>query len=103
MYFDSPYAPLNPSSFESYTKEGFDVESHQRLAGLFRELTERGCSCMLTNHNTELIQELYEGFLIEEIDVRRAINSDPKKRRGKEVIIRNYGEAIKPKRRTRKK
>lgn len=57
---------------------------------------------MLTNHNTELIQELYEGFLIEEIDVRRAINSDPKKRRGKEVIIRNYGEAIRPKRRTRK-
>ncbi len=41
---------------------------------------------MLTNHNTELIRELYEGFLIEEIDVRRAINSDPKKRRGKEVI-----------------
>ena len=58
---------------------------------------------MLTNHNTELIQELYDGFLIEEIDVRRAINSDPKKRRGKEVIIRNYGEAIKEKRQKRKK
>lgn len=50
---------------------------------------------MLTNHNTELIRELYDGFLIEEIDVRRAINSDPKKRTGKEVIIRNYGEAVK--------
>ena len=59
VFFDSPYAPLNPSSFESYTKEGFDVESHQRLAGLFRELTERGCSCMLTNHNTDFINELY--------------------------------------------
>ena len=49
---------------------------------------------MLTNHNTELIGEIYRDFLREEVDVRRAINSDPKKRVGKEVIIRNYGEAI---------
>lgn len=94
VYFDSPYAPLNPTSFDSYTKEGFTEEEHRRLAALFRQLTEKGVFCMLTNHNTELIRELYEGFLIEEIDVRRAINSDPQKRRGKEVIIRNYGEAI---------
>ena len=94
VYFDSPYAPLNPTSFDSYTKEGFTEEEHRRLAELFRRLTVQGVYCMLTNHNTELIRELYEGFLIEEIDVRRAINSDPKKRKGKEVIIRNYGEQI---------
>lgn len=94
VYFDSPYAPLNPTSFDSYTKEGFTEEEHRRLAELFRKLTDQGVYCMLTNHNTELIRELYEGFLIEEIDVRRAINSDPKKRKGKEVIIRNYGEQI---------
>ena len=79
VYFDSPYAPLNPTSFDSYTKEGFAEEEHRRLAGLFRRLAEKGVYCMLTNHNTELIRELYDGFLIEEIDVRRAINSDPKK------------------------
>lgn len=95
VYFDSPYAPLNPASFDSYTKEGFAEEEHRRLAGLFRRLAEKGVYCMLTNHNTELIRELYDGFLIEEIDVRRAINSDPKKRTGKEVIIRSYGEAVK--------
>lgn len=94
IYFDSPYAPLNPTSFDSYTKEGFTEEEHRRLSKVFRELSDRGCYCMLTNHNTELIQELYHDFLREEVDVRRAINSDPKKRVGKEVIIRNYGEAI---------
>ncbi len=94
IYFDSPYAPLNPTSFDSYTKEGFTEEEHRRLAKVFRELSERGCYCMLTNHNTELIQELYQDYLQEEVDVRRAINSDPKKRVGKEVIIRNYGEII---------
>lgn len=59
LFLDSPYAPLNPTSFESYTKEGFDIESHRRLAKLYDELTNRGCYCMLTNHNTELINELY--------------------------------------------
>lgn len=94
IYFDSPYAPLNPTSFDSYTKEGFTEEEHRRLSKVFRELSDRGCYCMLTNHNTELIRDLYHDFLREEVDVRRAINSDPKKRVGKEVIIRNYGEAI---------
>lgn len=94
IYFDSPYAPLNPTSFDSYTKEGFTEEEHRRLSKVFRELSDRGCYCMLTNHNTELIRDLYHDFLREEVDVRRAINSDPKKRVGKEVIIRNYGEAV---------
>ena len=92
VFFDSPYAPLNPTSFESYTKEGFDVESHKRLAKLYDELTERGCYCMLTNHNTEFIHELYgnKGYKIEVVNVKRMINSDAKNRVGEEVIICNY-------------
>lgn len=90
VYLDSPYAPLNPTSFEAYTKEGFTIEEHRRLAEVFKSLTEKGCYCMLTNHNTDLIHELYDGFAMEEIDVRRAINSNASKRVGKELIIRNY-------------
>ncbi len=92
IFIDSPYAPLNPTSFESYTKEGFDVESHKRLAKLYDELTARGCYCMLTNHNTEFINELYggKGYKIDVVDVKRAINSDATNRVGKEVIICNY-------------
>lgn len=92
IFFDSPYAPLNPTSFESYTKEGFDVESHQRLARVYDELTARGCYCMLTNHNTEFINELYgnKGYRIDVVNVKRMINSDASKRTGEEVIICNY-------------
>lgn len=92
VFFDSPYAPLNPTSFESYTKEGFDVESHERLARLFDELTRRGCYCMLTNHNTDFINQLYgnKGYRIDVVDVKRMINSDASKRTGEEVIICNY-------------
>ncbi len=92
IFLDSPYAPLNPTSFESYTKEGFDIESHKRLAKLYDELTTRGCYCMLTNHNTELINELYgnKGYKIDVVNVKRMINSDASNRVGEEVIICNY-------------
>ena len=92
VFLDSPYAPLNPTSFESYTKEGFDIESHKRLAKLYDELTTRGCYCMLTNHNTDLINELYgnKGYKIDVVSVRRMINSDASNRVGEEVIICNY-------------
>ena len=92
IFIDSPYAPLNPTSFESYTKEGFDIESHRRLARLYDELTERGCYCMLTNHNTELINDLYgnKGYKIDVVSVKRMINSDASNRVGEEVIICNY-------------
>lgn len=92
VFIDSPYAPLNPTSFESYTKEGFDMESHKRLADLYDELTARGCYCMLTNHNTELINELYgnKGYRMDVVHVKRFINSDASKRVGEEIIICNY-------------
>ena len=92
LFIDSPYAPLNPTSFESYTKEGFDIESHKRLSKLFDELTDRGCYCMLTNHNTEFINELYgnKGYKIDVVSVKRMINSDASNRVGEEVIICNY-------------
>lgn len=92
VFFDSPYAPLNPTSFESYTKEGFDLESHKRLADLFERLTDKGCYCMLTNHNTELINDLYgnKGYKMDVVRVKRMINSNASKRIGEELIIYNY-------------
>ena len=92
IFLDSPYAPLNPSSFESYTKEGFDMESHVRLSKLFDNLTQKGCYCMLTNHNTEFINDLYgnKGYKIDVVSVKRMINSDASKRTGEEIIICNY-------------
>lgn len=90
VFLDSPYAPLNPTSFEAYTKEGFGYSEHLRLAELFKELDAKGCYCMLTNHNTELISKLYSNYKIDVVSVRRSINADASKRTGTEVIIMNY-------------
>lgn len=91
VYFDSPYVPVSETAnFTDYTKDGFSLEAHKRLAALYRRLAAQGTKVMLSNHNVPLVHELYSGFTIEEVDVRRAINSDASKRSGKEVIITNY-------------
>lgn len=90
IFLDSPYAPLNDTSFDSYTKNGFSFEDHKRLAKVFKELTDKDCYCMLTNHNTELINELYKDFNKDVVNVKRMINSDVTNRKGQEIIITNY-------------
>lgn len=91
VYFDSPYVPVSETaSFTDYTKDGFSLEDHKRLAALFRRLDAMGAYIMLSNHNVPLVHELYHGFKIEAVDVKRNINRDPSKRVGKEVIITNY-------------
>ena len=90
IFIDSPYDPICENGFIDYSKEGFTKEDHIRLAKVFKKLDERGCYCMLTNHNTSLINELYYDFNIDIVDVRRSINSNGNDRKGKEVIINNY-------------
>ena len=91
VYFDSPYIPVSETAnFTDYTKDGFGYEDHCRLAKLFKRLDAAGVKVMLSNHNVDLVYELYDGFKIEGVDVKRAINRDASKRVGKEVIITNY-------------
>jgi DNA adenine methylase len=90
IFIDSPYVPLTPTSFVDYTKEGFSYEDHKRLADFYMEMSDYGVYCMLTNHDTELIRELYRGFNFTEVDVRRSVNRDGDNRKGKELIITNY-------------
>lgn len=91
VYFDSPYVPVSATAnFTDYTKDGFSLEDHRRLAELFRRLDSLGAMVMLSNHDVPLVHELYSGYKIEPVDVRRAINSDASKRVGKEVIVTNF-------------
>ena len=91
VYFDSPYVPVSETAnFTDYTKDGFTYEDHVRLAELYKKLSQMGVKVMLSNHDVELVYQLYKGFKIEPVAVTRAINSDATKRTGKEVIITNY-------------
>ena len=90
IYFDPPY-DSDTNSFTSYTEEGFGKEEQKRLARVYKELSDKGCYVMLSNHNTKLINELYKGFNIHVIEAKRNINANGKKRgKVEEVIITNY-------------
>jgi len=92
VYFDPPYDTFtDKDTFTSYSKEPFDKEEQRRLARVYRQLDGRGVKVMLSNHNTEFINHLYEGFNIRVIDAKRIINSNAEGRGNvKEVIITNY-------------
>ena len=90
IYFDPPY-DSETSTFNSYTENGFGKEEQIRLAKVYKELADKGCYVMLSNHNTTLVKELYKDFNIHLIEAKRNINSNGKKRgKVEEVIITNY-------------
>lgn len=86
VYFDPPYY----STFNGYQKNGFSIDDHLRLHNLFQRLTESGVHCMLSNSNTEFIKNLYAGYNIDVVPVKRNINRNGNARHGEEVIITNY-------------
>ena len=92
IYLDPPY-DSDTNIFNDYTENGFGKEEQERLAKTFKELNDRGCYVMLSNHNTKLINELYKDFNKYIIKAHRNINSNGKKRgKVEEVIITNYKE-----------
>lgn len=90
VYLDPPY-DSDTSTFNDYTENGFNKDEQIRLAKLFKELSDRGCYVMLSNHNTILVKEMYSNYNIHIIEANRNINANGKKRKKvEEVIITNY-------------
>ena len=86
VFFDSPYY----GTFDNYQSGGFAEKDHIRLANLFKNLSEKGVYCLLTNNNCDFIKNLYQDFFIHNISVKRMINCDKNNRTGSEVIVTNF-------------
>lgn len=100
VYFDPPYDPLSKtSSFTQYQKDGFNQEEQKRLKKVADDLVHRGAKVILSNSNTDFINNLYSNkledaksdvnyFIVELVDAKRSINSKADKRgKIKEVLI----------------
>ncbi|QDF65186.1 Dam family site-specific DNA-(adenine-N6)-methyltransferase [Mycoplasma nasistruthionis] len=91
VYFDPPYDVITKTTFKSYSKYDFAQEQQIELANTFKTLSQKGVKCMLSNHNTPLIRELYKDFNIHVVHARRNVNSKANGRGlVEEVIITNY-------------
>ena len=92
VYLDPPYMPLNETSnFTSYTKYGFNIDMQFKLKEVCDELDSMGVMFLLSNSDTEFINELYADYKIKKVFALRAINANGNGR-GKitEVLVRNY-------------
>lgn len=87
LFLDSPYDLLNKDTFVRYGKDTFTEQDHRRVAETFINAAEKGAHVIATNHNTALIRDLYRGYSIQEVDVKRLVNTKASARTGKEVII----------------
>lgn len=92
VYFDPPYDNFeDKESFTAYSKFDFNKDDQVRLANCFNDLSNRGVKCMLSNHNTKFINELYKNFNIHVVKAKRMINANASGRGNvEEVIITNY-------------
>jgi DNA adenine methylase len=92
VFLDPPYdtdEAIKSEGFVGYQKEGWTRKDLEELKMICDELSIRGCKIILTNNDTEFVRELFKDYNFREIEVKRSINRDGNKRKGKELIIYN--------------
>ena len=90
VYLDPPYdqdESISTEGFVGYQKEGWTRENLKELKRLCDELIFRGCKVIISNNDTEFVRQLFAGYKFREIEVKRSINRDGNKRKGKELVI----------------
>ena len=92
VFLDPPYdtdEAIKSEGFVGYQKEGWTRKDLEELKMICDELSIRGCKIILTNNDTEFVRELFKEYNFREIEVKRSINRDGNKRKGKELVIYN--------------
>jgi len=92
VYLDPPYDPVSKTAnFTSYIKDGFDKNEQLRLKKVCDELNKKEVKFLLSNSDTDFINDLYKDYRILKVKARRNINSKGNSR-GEifEVLIMNY-------------
>lgn len=87
VYLDPPYAPENNNSFVGYTKDGFNIEMHKKLFAMTKNLQSK---FMLSNSKVKIVMDEFDGYIIEDVKARRAINSKNPSAVTTEVFVSNY-------------
>lgn len=92
VFFDPPYdqdESISSEGFVGYQKEGWTRKDLEELKTVCDELSIKGVKVVLTNNDTEFVRKLFAGYNFREVEVKRSINRDGNKRKGKELIIYN--------------
>lgn len=92
VYCDPPYVPLSPTAnFKDYTAAGFSLKQQQQLADKAHELSQRGVSVIISNHDTPFTRKIYQNASITSFDVQRFISSNASKRKKAPELVAYFG------------
>lgn len=92
VFFDPPYdtdEAIKSEGFVGYQKEGWTRKDLEELKMICDELSIKGVKVVLTNNDTEFVRKLFADYNFKEVEVKRSINRNGNKRKGKELIIYN--------------
>ena len=92
IFLDPPYdqdESISTEGFVGYQKEGWTRQDLEELKLVCDRLSDRGCKVIITNNDTKFVRELFKDYNFREIEVKRSINRDGNKRKGKELVIYN--------------
>ena len=68
------------ADFTAYTADGFGDADQLRLRDSLVNCRDRGVNVLASNADVPRARQIYDGFGVERIEARRAINSDGAKR-----------------------
>ena len=76
IYCDPPYAPISATAnFTGYATAGFSLAEQSRLADCAaRTAQQHGIPVLISNHDTKLTRQMYQGASLKELKVGRYIS-----------------------------
>lgn len=88
IYCDPPYVPLSKTAnFTQYNLNSFGESQQIALANIVKKIVQQGVIVLISNHDTNFIQQLYQGAKIKKFEVQRFISCKVKNRtKAKEIL-----------------
>jgi DNA adenine methylase len=82
VYCDPPYIPLSSTAnFTQYSAKGFSLVEQEILAKQAEQLASKGVYVIISNHDHQLIPELYKTATLIRLPVSRCISRNGKQRK----------------------
>lgn len=88
VFLDPPYDSVFSDYGNEEYKDGFNEDSHRRLAQDFKNLP---CKCLMVIGKTPLTMELYGKYVVDEYEKKYAVNIRNRfKAEAKHIVVANY-------------
>lgn len=88
VYLDPPYVPETATSFVGYNEGGFAAADHEQLFGLCYGFRENAVDFLMSNADVPLVRTAFEGYRVETVECKRAINSKNPGATTREVLVK---------------